>query len=124
MSSNAPGNWKVPGRDENGVYTGDYANSIDPNCGEREGFVPGQATTAFGSDIGNGTCYFEYGDNRDYRAPTDTNQFFANATYDVSDDLTLSGQFMSSCRQRIPSRVTKESVGVSVCRCTGPETPH
>tara|TARA_B100000795_G_scaffold252017_1_gene221256 strand:- start:1035 stop:4025 length:2991 start_codon:yes stop_codon:yes gene_type:complete len=96
MSSNAPGNWKVPGRDENGVYTGDYANSIDPNCGEREGFVPGQATTAFGSDIGNGTCYFEYGDNRDYRAPTDTNQFFANATYDVSDDLTLSGQFMSS----------------------------
>jgi len=96
MSSNAPGNWRVPGRDENGVYTGDYTNSIDPNCGKREAFVPGTATTAFGSDIGNGTCYFEYGDNRDYRSPTDTNQFFANATYDVSDDLTLSGQFMSS----------------------------
>ena len=35
MSSNAPGNWRVPGRDENGAYTGDYTNSIDPNCGER-----------------------------------------------------------------------------------------
>lgn len=96
MSSNAPGNYRVPTRDANGVYTGDHVSTIDPNCGTRESFIPGEITTAFGSDIGDGTCYFEYGDNRDYRAPTDTNQFFANATYDVSDDLTLTGQYFQT----------------------------
>jgi len=95
MSSNAPGNWRVPSRDANGEYTGEYVNTIDPNCGTREAFVPGQITTAFGARDGE-NCLFEYGDNRDYRAPTSTNQFFANASYDVSDDLSLSGQFFSS----------------------------
>ncbi|MDG2421334.1 MAG: TonB-dependent receptor [Gammaproteobacteria bacterium] len=95
MSSNAPGNWRVPTRDANGEYTGDFTNAIDPNCGLREGFVPGQITTAFGAARGN-TCMFEYGDNRDYRAPTSTNQFYANAAYDVSDDLSLNFQYVQN----------------------------
>ncbi|MGA0447175.1 MAG: TonB-dependent receptor domain-containing protein, partial [Pseudohongiellaceae bacterium] len=35
---------------------------------------------------------FDFGDNRSYREPTETTQFYANATWDVSDDLTLSAQ--------------------------------
>jgi len=92
MSSNAPGNWRTPDRDENGVYTGEYRNAIDPNCGKREAFVPGTITTAFGAARGN-TCMFEYGDNRDYREPTETNQFYANMAYDVSDNLSLNAQY-------------------------------
>ncbi len=95
MSSNAPGNWRVPVRDENGEYTGEYENTIDPNCGVRTAMIPGEITTPFGARVGN-TCMFEYGDNRDYREPTESSSFFANATYDVSDDLTLKGQFFSS----------------------------
>lgn len=105
MSSNAPGNYRVPTRDENGAYIGEiddegvykptYTNVVDPNCGTRGAFNPGEISTPFGAKVGN-TCFFEYGDNRDYREPTSTNQFFANATYDVSDDLTLSGQFFST----------------------------
>ena len=56
--------------------------------------MQGEISTPFGAKRGN-TCYFEYGDNRDYRQPFQTNHFFANATYDVSDDLTLKGQFFS-----------------------------
>ena len=105
MSSNAPGNWRVPQRDANGDYRVEpnddgvlapvYSNTIDPNCGTREAFVPGEITTPFGARFGN-TCLFEYGDNRDYREPTESGSFFANATYDISDDLTLKGQFFSA----------------------------
>ncbi|MBT8146068.1 MAG: TonB-dependent receptor, partial [Gammaproteobacteria bacterium] len=42
----------------------------------------------FGYALG-GNCWFEFGDNRSYREPTQTTQFFANATWDVSDTLTL-----------------------------------
>lgn len=97
MSSNAPGNWSVPSRDANGVYTGERANTIDPNCGTRGAFKPGEITTPFGAgERNNGTCYFEYGDNRDYRQPVETNAFYANATYEVNDDLTITGQFFKT----------------------------
>lgn len=95
MSSNAPGNYRVPARDANGAYTGDYVNTIDPNCGTRGQFKQGEISSPFGAVLGN-TCYFEFGDNRDYREPTETSQFYANLTYDVSDDLTLSGQYFST----------------------------
>mgnify|MGYP001159703105 CR=1 FL=1 len=95
MSSNAPGNWRTPLRDENGVYTGDYQNAIDPNCGLREAFIPGEITTPFGARRGT-TCMFEYGDNRDYRSPTSTNQFYTNMSYDVSDDLSLNFQYVQN----------------------------
>lgn len=95
MSSNAPGNWRVPNRDATGQYDGSYTNTIDPNCGTRGAFDPGTISTPFGAKRGN-TCYFEYGDNRDYRQPIETNSFFANGSYDVSDDLSLKGQFFST----------------------------
>ncbi|MXY91454.1 MAG: TonB-dependent receptor [Gammaproteobacteria bacterium] len=93
-SSSAPGNWRVPHRGEDGQYTGEFTNTIDPNCAaEREGFMVDQVSSAFGfQDPAGRSCKFDYGDNRSYREPTETNQFFANATWDYSDNLTLSAQ--------------------------------
>jgi outer membrane receptor protein involved in Fe transport len=94
LSSNAPGNWYVPTRDANGQYTGSRARKMDPNCtpgSQRTDYQVDVANNPFGQSIGN-TCYFDYGDNRSYREPTAFNQFFANATWEVNDDLTLSMQ--------------------------------
>ena len=95
-SSNAPGNWYTPDRDENGQYTGTETRAIDPNCGSAEGrtgYTPNKLAESqkYGYNR-NGTCWFEFGDNRSYREPTTTTQLFANATWDVSDTLTLSAQ--------------------------------
>ena len=90
-SSNAPGNWVVPRRDAAGQYTGSTANRPDPACApasQREGYQPNVVANRNGMLFGS-TCYFDYGDTRSYREPTDTTSIFANATWDVSDDLTL-----------------------------------
>jgi iron complex outermembrane receptor protein len=94
FSSNAPGNYRVPERGADGQYTGVTANTPDPNCApasERTAYTPGQATNTFGMLLGN-TCWFDFGDNRSYREPTQTSQFYGNATWEYSDDLTLSLQ--------------------------------
>lgn len=97
-STNAPGNWFVPNRDATGNYTGARTNRPDPNCApasQRQGYKPDQEVNARGMLVGStatGTCWFDYGDTRSYREPTDSTNFFANATWDVSDDLTLSLQ--------------------------------
>jgi len=101
-SSNAPGNWVVPNRDASGNYTGARTNRPDPNCAagvDRQGYKVNQLNNPFGMRSGTaatGTCFFDYGDNRSYREPTDSTNFFANATWDVSDDLTLSLQGFQS----------------------------
>lgn len=101
-SSNAPGNWVVPLRNAAGQYTGTRANRPDPNCApaaERDYLVKGANNNPFGILAGNtqtGTCYFDYGDTRSYRDPMDNNSLFANATWDVSDDLSLSLQGFTS----------------------------
>ncbi len=95
VSSNAPGNWYSPVRGADGQYTGERVSSVDPACGnraDRDEFLTNQIATPFGAELG-GNCYFEFGDTRSYREPMDTNQFFANATWEVDDDLTLSSQF-------------------------------
>ena len=94
FSSNAPGNYYTPDRDENGMYTGSRSRAPDPNCApasERTGYEPGRIANPYGMRLGS-TCYFDFGDNRSYREPTQTSQFYANATWDYSDDLTLSLQ--------------------------------
>jgi len=96
-SSNAPGNYYRPIRDENGQYTGERESVVDPNCGSasgRTGYTDPDTlldSQKFGYEL-SGNCWFEFGDNRSYREPTQTTQFFANATWDVSDTLTLSLQ--------------------------------
>ncbi len=94
ISSNAPGNWYTPDRGEDGLYTGTRSRTPDPACrpgSERTGYTPDQIANEFGNLLGS-SCFFDFGDNRSYREPTETTQFYANATWDVSDDLTLSAQ--------------------------------
>lgn len=97
-SSNSPGNWVQPVRDASGQYTGSSANRPDPNCApasERQSYQVDKVNNPYGM-LANNTCYFDYGDTRSYREPTDTASAFVNATWDASDDLTLSFQAFSS----------------------------
>jgi outer membrane receptor protein involved in Fe transport len=97
-SSNAPGNWYVPVRNAAGEYTGARANKPDPNCApasERQSYQVNVANNPYGM-LASGTCYFDYGDTRSYREPTESNNYFANMTWEASDDLTLSLQAFTS----------------------------
>ncbi len=94
ISSNAPGNWFLPTRDENGEYTGERTSVADPNCApasERTDYTPGVAANPYGMRLGS-NCFFDFGDQRSAREPLEKTQLFANLTYDVNDDLTLSFQ--------------------------------
>lgn len=94
ISSNAPGNWYTPDRGDDGQYLGSRSRSPDPSCApasERTDYSPDVTANPYGSRLGT-SCFFDFGDNRSYREPTETTQFYANATWDVSDDLTLSFQ--------------------------------
>ena len=94
ISSNAPGNYYTPERDANGQYTGERSSSIDPNCApasERTGYTKDVANNPFGNALA-GNCYFDFGDTRSYFEPEEDTKFFANATWDVSDDLTFTVQ--------------------------------
>jgi outer membrane receptor protein involved in Fe transport len=94
FSSNAPGNYYVPNRDANGQYTGTRSNRADPNCApasQRTDYSPDVAANPFGMLL-SGTCWFDFGDNRSYFEPEEDTKFFMNATWDYSDDLTLSFQ--------------------------------
>lgn len=94
ISSNAPGNWFVPTRDENGTYDGGRTSTYDPNCApasERTDYTPGVAANPYGMRLGS-NCFFDFGDQRSAREPLEKTQLFTNITYDYSDDLTLSFQ--------------------------------
>ena len=98
ISSNAPGNWFVPNRDEDGNYTGSRGGAADPSCtpgSERTDYTPGVASNAYGMRLGT-SCFFDFGDQRSAREPAEFSQLFANVTYDVNDDLTLSFQGVTS----------------------------
>ena len=94
VSSNAPGNWFAPDRDAAGQYTGTRSSVVDPNCGtaaERTAYTPDQVANPYGNQLG-ANCYFDFGDNRSYREPTQTAQYYGNATWEVDDNLSLSLQ--------------------------------
>ena len=95
QSSNAPGRWTVPPRGPDGEYTGGrYSERPDPNCGQvREGYEANKVSSPYGFLTNNGVrCRFDYGDTRSYRDPFENTSYFGNATWDYSDDLTLSLQ--------------------------------
>jgi len=94
FSSNAPGNWFTPDRDADGNYTGSESRTPDPLCApasERTAYKPDQVANPYGMLL-SGSCYFDFGDNRSYREPTDTTQLFGNASWDATDTVTLSVQ--------------------------------
>lgn len=97
-SSLAPGNYTVPLRDAAGRYTGKTGPQADPNCApasERDFYVADAKNNPFGMKVGN-NCWFDYGDTRSYREPTDTGSVFANATWEIDEDLTLRAQYFTS----------------------------
>lgn len=94
ISSNSPGNWAQPVRGADGQYTGAFKNVIDPACGsrsERDEFLTNQVASPYGLALG-ASCFFEFGDTRSYREPTDNNKLYTNMTWEVDDALTLSAQ--------------------------------
>ena len=94
VSSNSPGNWYVPTRDAAGQYTGARTATVDPACGsrsERDEFQTNQVASPYGLALGS-SCFFEFGDTRSYREPTDNAKLYTNMTWEVDDDLTLSAQ--------------------------------
>jgi iron complex outermembrane receptor protein len=112
FSSNSPGNWVVPNRGPDGQLLGTASNRPDPNCApasERTRYERGEIANPFGMLLGN-NCWFDFNDNRNYREPTKSNQYFANATWDVSDDLTLSMQAFSA-RQAMTSFTSTSNPG-------------
>ncbi|MGM0633701.1 MAG: TonB-dependent receptor domain-containing protein, partial [Pseudomonadota bacterium] len=104
-----PGNWTVPVRDEQGHLTGDTVNRPDPSCGtDRED--PAQlGANPFGFQS-LGSCWLDFGDSRDYREQNDIAQFFTNATWDYSADLSFSGQLMFT-RQTADRRSSASNPG-------------
>ena len=98
LSSNAPGNWYTPNRDANGQYTGTRSSAVDPNCAPasaRTDYQVDVVNNAFGARLG-ANCYFDFGDNRSYFEPEQDTKFFVNASWDFSDDLTLSFQALNT----------------------------
>lgn len=94
FSSNAPGNYFVPVRDENGIYTGERERGVDPNCApasERTDYEEGVANNPYGMRLGT-SCFFDFGDTRSYREPTTSLHLYGNMTWDISEELTLSAQ--------------------------------
>jgi outer membrane receptor for ferrienterochelin and colicin len=94
VSSNSPGNWYVPTRDAAGQYTGARTATVDPACGsrsERDEFQTNQVASPYGLALGS-SCFFEFGDTRSYREPTDNAKLYTNMTWEVDEDLTLSAQ--------------------------------
>ncbi len=97
-SSLAPGNYSVPVRNAAGQYTGAYTPAADPNCAPasaRQGYQVDKKNNPLGMKVGN-NCWFDYGDTRSYREPTSTASVFANATWEVSEDLSLRAQYFTS----------------------------
>jgi len=104
LSGAAAGNYFVPQRDADGQLTGTQLRRADPNCApasERSGYVQGKINNPFGARDASGVCWQDWGDHWNYRHPTQTNQFYANATWDYSDDLTLSLQGFSTRLRQI-----------------------
>ena len=94
ISSNSPGNWYVPNRDADGQYTGAESRAVDPACGtnsDRDEFLTNTVASPYGMALGT-SCFFEFGDTRSYREPTDNNKIYTNMTWEVDDALTLSAQ--------------------------------
>ena len=104
-----PGNWSVPQRDEMGNLTGASANRPDPSCSTTREDPAQIGANPYGFQA-LGSCWMDFGDTRDYREQNDIMQVFTNATWDVSSDLTLSGQLMYT-RQTADRRTSPSNPG-------------
>ena len=94
-SSGNPGQYSVPARDANGVLTGASAREGDRGCGTvaaMEDPTRGDRPNPHGNKASNNTCYMDFGQWWELNPANQQGVFYANANYEVSDDLSFNAQ--------------------------------
>ncbi len=95
-STATPGDYTVPLRDANGnlrTGAGSTIRKADPACGLAHE-DPTQITNGkYGFLRAANNCAYDYGEFWDYRYPTQQGTLYTSASYDFSDDFSLSAQF-------------------------------
>jgi iron complex outermembrane recepter protein len=93
-SSGNPGQFAVPLRDANGVLTGASNRRADPGCGtmaERTDPTVGDRPNPNGTNH-FGSCYMDFGHWWELNPANQQSVFYANASYEASDDLSFNAQ--------------------------------
>ena len=89
-----PANWNVPQRDDNGDFTGSTRSTPDPICGTDPVTDPlVQGGNKFGT-LALGRCWFPFADTRDFVEQKTQASLYSNISWEVDEDLTLSGQVL------------------------------
>ncbi len=89
-----PANWNVPQRDDNGDLTGSTASTPDPICGTDPVTDPlVQGGNKFGT-LALGRCWFPFADTRDFVEQKTQASLYSNISWEVNEDLALSGQVL------------------------------
>jgi iron complex outermembrane receptor protein len=89
-----PTNWNVPQRDNNGALLGTTAKTADPLCGADPITDPTvQGGNKFGT-LAFGSCWFPFADTRDFVEQKTQASIYSNISWEVNEDLALSGQLL------------------------------
>jgi iron complex outermembrane recepter protein len=94
-SSGNPGQYNVPLRDENGVLTGATRRQGDRGCtpiAQMTDPTVGTHSNPHGNLASNNTCYMDFGQWWELNPANQQGVFYANANYEVSDDLSFNLQ--------------------------------
>ena len=84
-----PTNWNVPQRDNNGALLGTTAKTADPLCGTDPITDPTvQGGNKFGT-LAFGSCWFPFGDTRDFVEQKTQASIYSNISWEVNEDLAL-----------------------------------
>ncbi|NKB33093.1 MAG: TonB-dependent receptor plug domain-containing protein [Pseudomonadales bacterium] len=94
-SSGNPGQFAVPQRDENGILTGTTSRQGDLGCtpiAQMTDPTVGIRANPNGNLASNNTCYMDFGQWWELNPANQQGVFYANASYEVSDDLSFNLQ--------------------------------
>jgi len=94
-SSGNPGQFAVPQRDENGMLTGTTSRQGDPGCtpiAQMTDPTVGDRPNPNGNLASNNTCYMDFGQWWELNPANQQGVFYANANYEVSEDLSFNLQ--------------------------------
>ena len=94
-SSGNPGQFSVPKRDAAGMLTGATSRQGDKGCSPVSAMTDptvGTHSNPHGSLASNNTCYMDFGQWWDLNPANQQGVFYANANYEVSDDLSFNAQ--------------------------------
>ncbi len=96
-SSGNPGQYNVPNRDAAGMLTGTTHREGDRGCGVMAAFedpTKGTHANPNGSLASNGNCYMDFGQWWELNPDDQQGVLYANASYEVSDDLSFNAQLI------------------------------